>query len=384
MVSIEVQKYPYCGRTDETENYLSEKICCYTIKIRKKIIKKAKWLIVYGDFVLRLTNGIVPSQAIGLAIPPQTPAIMRSINSNADLSKQAIIGQVIQQMPAEIDFTQYEMNELYHFSIECKNNSLSQEELITKITNLKGGSFVDVAAGLAIIAAIITLVNNANGFQPNSHVSVPPHLQWLYGNKYQPGQFGYGKEVGPRSITVTGMTQNAGSDKKHPSSGSWDYVDVMKELAKQSSNNRIEIQVGDQSYIFKNTYRQNADELQFILAEKIYDSIRVCDTDICDIAENLGFKADNIKNVKDHVFYNEHDLDRYDPDEIEHKRFDAILEQALAWKRLETGTFTQDDVIWIKHECAERHHELKYDSGYTEAHERAQSRYDGYPWENKF
>ena len=61
IVSIEVQKYPYCGRTDETEDYLSEKICCYTIKIRKKIIKKAKWLIVSGDFVLRFTNGIVPS-----------------------------------------------------------------------------------------------------------------------------------------------------------------------------------------------------------------------------------------------------------------------------------------------------------------------------------
>ena len=96
IVSIEVQKYPYCGRTDDTEDYLSEKICCYTIKIWKKIIKKAKWLIVYGDFVLRLSNGIVPSQAIGLAIPPQTPAIMRSIHSNADLSKQAIIAQVIQ------------------------------------------------------------------------------------------------------------------------------------------------------------------------------------------------------------------------------------------------------------------------------------------------
>ena len=69
---------------------------------------------------------------------------------------------------------------------------------------------------------------------------------------------------------------------------------------------------------------------------------------------------------------------------IERKRFDAALDQALAWKRLETGTHIQDDVTWIKHECAERHHELKYDSGYTEAHERAQSRYDGYPWENKF
>ena len=74
--------------------------------------------------------------------------------------------------------------------------------------------------------------------------------------------------------------------------GSWDYVGVMKELAKQSSNNRIEIQVGDQIYMLKNTYRRNADELQFILAEKIYDSIRECDTDICDVAENLGFKAD--------------------------------------------------------------------------------------------
>lgn len=75
---------------------------------------------------------------------------------------------------------------------------------------------------------------------------------------------------------------------------------------------------------------------------------------------------------------------RYGPDEIEHKRFDATLEQALAWKRIEAGIHTQDDIEWIKHECAERHHELKYDSGYSEAHERAQSRYDGYPWENKF
>ena len=42
IVSLEVQKYPYCGRTDETEDSLSEKICCSTIKVRKKIIKKAE------------------------------------------------------------------------------------------------------------------------------------------------------------------------------------------------------------------------------------------------------------------------------------------------------------------------------------------------------
>ena len=251
------------------------------------------------------------------------------------------------------------------------------------IKELRAGSRLTETAWLFLMIWMLQQQQSVS-FQPVRQAPPPPHFQWLYGNNYQPGQFGYGKSAGPRSITVRGMTQNAGSDKKYPSSGSWDYVDIMKELAKQSSNNRIEIQVADQIYMFKNTYRQSADELQFILAEKIYDSIRECDTDISDVAENLGFKAYNIKNVKDHVFYNEHNLDRYGPDEIEHKRFDATLEQALAWKRLETGTHTQDDITWIKHECAERHHELKYGSGYSEAHERAQSRYEGYPWENKF
>ena len=100
IISVEVLKYPYCGKSIESEEFLSEKICCSTIKVRKKIIKKVKWLIVYGDFVIRLTNGVVPSQAIGLGIPPQTPAIMRSSHSNVGLSKKAIITQVIKEMPA--------------------------------------------------------------------------------------------------------------------------------------------------------------------------------------------------------------------------------------------------------------------------------------------
>ena len=61
-----------------------------------------------------------------------------------------------------------------------------------------------------------------------------------------------------------------------------------------------------------------------------------------------------------------------------------MLEQALAWKRLESGTHNPQDITWIKHECAERYHELKYNSGYSEDHNRAQSRFDGYPWENDF
>ena len=194
-----------------------------------------------------------------------------------------------------------------------------------------------------------------------------------------------GKGHGPRSIPVTGLTQNAGSEKKEPLKGSYNYVEVMKELDRQSSKKKVEIEVGDQIYILKTPYREDAYELGYKLADQMYDSIRECDTDICDIAENLGFKADNIKNVKDHVFYNKHYLDRLAPAEpVEYRRFDANIQQALAWKRLETRTHTQDDFTWIKHECAERHHELKYGSGYSEAHDRAQSRFDGAPWEDQF
>ena len=231
------------------------------------------------------------------------------------------------------------------------------------------------------------VINDWNlAFQPNPHLIVPPHLQWLYGNQQPGNDFGYGKGAGPRSITVTGMTQNAGSEKKDPSSSSWDYVDVMRELDRQSSKKIITIQVSDQIYTIKNPYREDAYELGYKLADQIYDSIRESDTDICDIAENLGFKADNIKKVKDHVFYQKHELDLYVSlgDAPEYRRFDPDIQQALAWKRLETGTHTQNDITWIKHECVERHHELKYGSGYSEAHNRSQTRFDGAPWENNF
>ena len=214
--------------------------------------------------------------------------------------------------------------------IEFKNNSLSEEDLIHKINNLRGGSFVDIVAALGIIGAMIILATNdlALGFQPNPNAIVPPHLQHLYGNQQPGNHFGYGKEAGPRSLTVTGLTQNAGSEKKHPYSSSYNYINIMRKLDKESNKKMINIQVAQQIYTITNLYGDSADELSYNLDDKIYDCIRECDTDISDIAQNLGFKADNIKKVKEHVFYNEHDLDRYDF--IEHKRFDADLQQALA------------------------------------------------------
>ena len=82
------------------------------------------------------------------------------------------------------------------------------------------------------------------------------------------------------------------------------------------------------------------------------------------------------------MFLNKHILDRYSSFEIEYKRFDSNLQQALAWNHLKSGTFVSEDIEWLKHECAERHHELKYNAGYFESHNRAQTRFDVNPWEN--
>lgn len=68
------------------------------------------------------------------------------------------------------------------------------------------------------------------------------------------------------------MTGNAGSDKKQPSFGSWDYKQVMRELDRQSSKKKVTIEVGDQIYILKNPYREDAYELGYKLADQMYDS----------------------------------------------------------------------------------------------------------------
>lgn len=75
-------------------------------------------------------------------------------------------------------------------------------------------------------------------------------------------------------------------------------------------------------------------------------------------------------------------LDRYGPEEAEYARFDSNLRQGLAWKRLENGLGSPDDVEWVAHEISELHHEQKFGSGYTEAHDLAQKKFDGNPWKD--
>lgn len=117
--------------------------------------------------------------------------------------------------------------------------------------------------GFGIILAMIIAINNTSGFQ-----ILPPDLQWLYRNNQPPSNFGLSKENrGPRSITVIGLTQNAGSEE-NSSSGSWDYQEVIQKLKHyQEAKQKIVIHLGDQRYPFKASYLYSAYEFSDQLAD---------------------------------------------------------------------------------------------------------------------
>jgi len=70
-------------------------------------------------------------------------------------------------MSITIVFTKTEIDQLYYFSIKCRNNYISPEELMTTFINLCDDLFINVASSLAIIVAIIIMTNNADSFQSN-------------------------------------------------------------------------------------------------------------------------------------------------------------------------------------------------------------------------
>jgi hypothetical protein len=120
-------------------------------------------------------------------------------------------------------------------------------------------------------------------------------------------------------------------------------------------------------------------------ADEAYEMIRGSNTDVNSIAQNTGIKASNIQKVKDHLFHQEHLLDRYVDLGIpaEMRRFDSEIGISNAWKRLENGTYTPNDIQLLRHEAAEASLMKRWgDPSYTRAHSRAQKRYPSPPFDN--
>lgn len=111
----------------------------------------------------------------------------------------------------------------------------------------------------------------------------------------------------------------------------------------------------------------------------MYAAIRSSESDVGEIATATGFKPSNIQEIKEHLFYREHLLDRYVNYGIpaEMARFDSDLAIAQAWQRLRTGSFGTSDIALLKHEMAEATLMRRWGPGYSRAHNAAQARF---PW----
>ena len=59
------------------------------------------------------------------------------------------------------------------------------------------------------------------------------------------------------------------------------------------------------------------------------------------------------------------------------------MQQSQVWDRLENGTYTKEDIMWLKYGTAERWYEKKHNAGYNESHNAAGKKWTGNLWKIK-
>ena len=101
-----------------------------------------------------------------------------------------------------------------------------------------------------------------------------------------------------------------------------------------------------------------------------YESVRHMTTDCARIAANTGFREQDIRVIKNHVFIEEHDLQNG------RKRFFPDYEMAQSWQRLIDGRNIQErDIVLLNHEYIESIF-MKDGLSAVDAHEKAQRIYN--------
>ncbi|WP_454198351.1 toxin glutamine deamidase domain-containing protein [Nocardia sp. Marseille-Q1738] len=126
--------------------------------------------------------------------------------------------------------------------------------------------------------------------------------------------------------------------------------------------------------------RPRDDFAAFDWAEDAYDHFRRDDRDIDDIARTLDehpradgshFTRDDVEQIKNHLFREEHPITDYDGNLI-HRRFDADPDIAEAWIRLRAGHPLPADIVLLEHELAESTYLRAHpESTYQDAHAHA-------------
>jgi len=103
------------------------------------------------------------------------------------------------------------------------------------------------------------------------------------------------------------------------------------------------------------------------LSSGLYDEIRNSTHDIQKISNNLNMPEFHVRRIKEHLFYNKHQLDHG----LGIDRFHPDFEIATAWKRLEAGTHLESDLQLLRHEHFESRYEGIFRTDYKTAHDAA-------------
>lgn len=83
--------------------------------------------------------------------------------------------------------------------------------------------------------------------------------------------------------------------------------------------------------------------------------------------QNLNIPKFQVQRVKEHLFYNTHQLNHG----LGVRRFHPDLDIANAWKRFEVGTHNEADLLIFRHEYFESRFEGIFRTDYNTAHEAA-------------
>ena len=106
-------------------------------------------------------------------------------------------------------------------------------------------------------------------------------------------------------------------------------------------------------------------------ASQYYESVRKMTTDVKNISRNTGYSIDEVKKVKEYIFYEVHDLGDGRID-----RFDSDFMMAQSWQRLIDGKdIKEHDLTLLKHELLEREYKTQGIS-HDEAHVLASVKYN--------
>ena len=126
-------------------------------RIAKRLIEKTIYSLQLFQVAISIHQ--TPHRVIGFFGPLPKPNIQVERISSQSFSKAKIVSAIGKHKFAQ-NFDQQEIEEFYSYAEQLANNSITKEQLINRLSQLRGGE-LNVPAVLAVIAVIMILLLNS-------------------------------------------------------------------------------------------------------------------------------------------------------------------------------------------------------------------------------